>query len=393
MTQDSLLEAFGRRVRLGMVGGGADSVIGQTHLISMRADGLCELVAGAMSIDPEIAHSSGRAELLPDDRIYITWQEMLDNEAERPDRIDAVVIATPPRLHFSVAKAFLERGIDVICEKPMTHDLAEARALANLVHRHGRLFCLTHCYTGYPMVRQARAMVCAGAIGKLRLVDAEFSIGAPGVALEPVDPSRRHWRFRLDQEGKAGILGEAGSHAYHMLNYVTGLAAERVSAVMTTYAPRREVYDNAYITARFPGGVQGRLWYSYVAAGNDHGLTVKFFGETGSLTWWQEEGEILWHKPMGCPAIRLARGYDNVAPEAAAASRIRAGHPEGYLMAFASLYRDFARALIARKLSRPFEAYMVPLPTVDDGVRGMAFIEAATLSSEQDGCWTDCEAA
>jgi predicted dehydrogenase len=389
---DSLLEALGRRIRLGMVGGGADSVIGQTHLISMRVDGLCELVAGAMSIDPEIARASGRAELLSDDRIYTAWQEMLGKETARPDCIDAVVIATPPRLHFPVAKAFLERGIDVICEKPMTHDLAEARTLADLVRKHSRLFCLTHCYTGYPMVRQARAMIRGGAIGKLRLVDAEFSIGTPGVALEPEDPSRRHWRFRVDQEGKAGILGEAGSHAYHMVNYVTGLAAERVSAVMTTYAPRREVYDNAYITARFPDGVQGRLWYSYVAAGNDHGLTVKFFGETGSLIWWQEEGEILWHKPMGGPAIRLARGYDDVAPEAEAATRIRAGHPEGYLMAFANLYRDFARALIARKLSRPFEAYLAPLPTVEDGVRGMAFIEAATLSNEQDGRWIECVA-
>jgi len=388
--EDSLLEAFGRRIRLGMVGGGADSVIGGTHLVAMRVDGLCELVAGAMSIDPDVARASGRHELLAADRVYTSWQEMLEKETSRPDCIDAVVIATPPRLHFPVARAFLERGIDVVCEKPMTHDLAEARALAALVRKHDRLFCLTHCYTGYPMVRQARAMIAAGAIGNLRLIDAEFSIGAPGVALEPQDLSHRHWRFRVDQEGKAGILGEAGSHAYHLVTYVTGLAAEGVSAVMATYAARREVYDNAFITARFPNGVQGRLWYSYVAAGNDHGLTAKFYGESGSLVWWQEEGEILWHKPMGGPAIRLARGYDDISPEAAAATRIRAGHPEGYLMAFANLYRDFGRAVIARKLSRPFDRYLAPLPTVHDGVLGMAFIEAAALSHEKDGRWVDC---
>jgi predicted dehydrogenase len=392
MMDRSLLEAFGRRLRVGMVGGGADSVIGATHLVAMRADGFYELVAGAMSIDPEIARASGRQELLPPDRIYTDWREMADKEAARPDRIDAVVVATPPRLHFPVAKAFLERGIDVIGEKPFAHDLDEALTFAEAVRRSGRLFCLTHCYTGYPMVRQARAMIAAGAIGKVRLIDAEFSIGVPGVALEPEDPAKRHWRFRPDQAGKAGLLGEAGSHAYHMVSYITGLHARSVSSLMTTFAPRREVFDNAYITVRFADGAQGRLWYSYVAAGNDHGLTVKIFGETGSLIWWQEEGEILWLKPMGKPAIRLAHGYDDVSPAAEAATRVRAGHPEGYLLAFANLYRDFAQAIMARRLGRPYEKYLEGLPGVDDGVRGMALIEAATLSNERGGSWVECRA-
>ncbi|SEF15294.1 Predicted dehydrogenase [Rhizobiales bacterium GAS191] len=388
--EQSLIEAFGRRVRIGMVGGGADSVIGNTHLLAMRVDGLCELVAGAMSIDPIIAIASGRHELIARDRTYTDYRDMAEKEAARYDRIDAVVIATPPRLHFPVAKAFLDKGIDVICEKPMTHDLAEARALVDLVRQRGRLFCLTHCYTGYPMVREARAMVKAGAIGKVRLIDAEFSIGVPGVALEPDDPATRHWRFRVDQEGKAGLLGEAGSHAYHMACYITGLAAEQVSALMATYAPRREVYDNAYITVRFNSGAQGRLWYSYVAAGNDHGLTIKIFGETGSLIWWQEEGEVLWHKPMGRPARRIARGYDDQSPDAVSATRVRAGHPEGYLMAFATLYKEFAQAIMARSLSRPHQPYMTALPTVEDGANGMALIEAATLSNEQGSRWVEC---
>ena len=341
-----------------------------------------------MSIDPEIARASGRQELLAPDRVYTDWREMLDKEAARPDRIDAVVIATPPRLHCPIAKAFLERGFDVIGEKPLTHDLNEARALAAVVKQTGRLFCLTHCYTGYPMVRQARAMVANGAIGKVRLIDGEFSIGTAGVALEPDDPAKRHWRFRPEQEGKAGLLGEAGSHTYHMVSYVTGLYAESVSALMATYAPRRDVYDNAYMTVRFGGGVQGRLWYSYVAAGNDHGLTLKIYGETGSLVWWQEEGEILWHKPMGKPAIRLARGYTGMADDAEAVTRIREGHPEGYLLAFANLYQLFAQAIMARSLGRRHESYVASLPTVEDGVKGMAFIEAATRSNEQDGAWT-----
>jgi predicted dehydrogenase len=387
--EQSLVEAFGRRVRIGMIGGGADSVIGNTHLIAMRTDGVCQLVAGAMSIDPQIARASGRRELLDADRIYTDWREMLEKEAARPDRIDAVVIATPPRLHFPIAKAFMERGIDVICEKPMTHDLAEARALVQLVKSSGRLFCLTHCYTGYPMVRQARALLRDGIIGKVRLIEGEFSIGVPGVALEPDDPAKRHWRFRPDQEGKAGLLGEAGSHTYHMAMYVTGLAAEQVSAVMSTHAARREVYDNAYLTLRFNEGAQGRLWYSYVAAGNDHGLILKIYGETGSLVWWQEEGEILWHKPMGGPGIRHARGYDSNTRAAEDATRVRAGHPEGYLLAFATLYREFGQAIMARNLSRPYEQFIAPLPTAEDGLRGMALIEAATLSNEQDNRWVD----
>jgi predicted dehydrogenase len=386
----SLLEAFGRRVRIGIVGGGTDSVIGRTHLIAMRADGLCDLVAGAMSVDPEIALSSGRQELLTTDRIYTDWREMLEKESQRPDRIDAVIIVTPPRLHFPVSKAFLERGFDVICEKPMTHDLTEAKALATTVSKSGKLFCLTHCYTGYPMVRHARAMVAAAAIGKVRLIDGEFSIGTPAIAIEPPDPNRRHWRFRPDQEGKAGILGEAGSHTYHMASYITGLYAESVSSLMATYAVRREVYDNAYLTVRFENGAQGRLWYSYVAAGNDHGLSIKIFGETGSLAWWQEEGEILWHKPMGRPGVRLARGYDDLAPEAKAASRVSAGHPEGYLLAFANLYREFSQGLMARALGRPYRHLLASLPTVEDGVRGMALIEAAILSNERGGAWVDC---
>lgn len=199
---DDLLLQFGRRLRLGLVGGGKDSVIGQTHLVAMRVDGFYDLVAGAMSVEPDVAKASARAELIAEDRIYTDFRQMAAREAAREDGIDVVVIATPPQLHFQVASAFIERGIDVICEKPLSRDLDEAVRLHDLVTRHDRLFCFTHCYTGYPMVRQARAMVAAGELGKIRLIEGELCAGDPGVSVEPEDPAKRHWRFRSSSMGK-----------------------------------------------------------------------------------------------------------------------------------------------------------------------------------------------
>jgi predicted dehydrogenase len=387
MTRKDLLRKFGRRVRLGMVGGGADSVIGLTHLLAMRVDGFCELVAGAMSVDPKIAVLSGQNELLAADRIYTDFQEMAVKEAQRSDGIDAVVIATPPQLHYPAAKAFLEVGIDVVCEKPMTKNVEEARELCTLVAKTGKLFCLTHCYTGYPMVRQARQMILSGIIGKIRLIEAELSAGDSGVMNEPKDPSRRHWRFRVGSMGKHAILGEVGSHAYNIACFVTGLTAEKVSADMETFAEGREVFDNAYLTVAFKEGVRGRIWSSYVAAGHDHGLRFQIFGESGNLAWEQENAEELWHKPVGGPAVRWARGYDELSPESLQATRFRPGHPEGYALAFANLYSEFACALMARSLALPAEQFSAALPTVNDGLVGMQLIEAARRSNEQCGQW------
>lgn len=387
MLNDPLVQ-FGRRLRLGLVGGGRDSVIGRTHLVAMRVDGYYDLVAGVLSIDPAIANASAKAELIADDRIYSSFADMAEREAARPDGIDVVVVATPPQLHFAVAKAFLERGIHVICEKPMTRDLAEAGELARLVEEGGRLFCLTHCYTGYPMVRQARAMVRAGELGRVRLLEAELAAGDPGVSTEPEDPERRHWRFRASSMGKGAILGEVASHAHHIVTYVSGLNVEAVAAELTTFVPRREVYDNSYVTARFDNGARGRIWGSYVAAGNDHGLWFRIFGERGGLTWVQEEPEVLWFKPIGRPAVRLARGYDDLAGDAREATRFRPGHPEGYALAFANLYSDFAKAVIAHRLGLPYQDYLERIPGVADGVRVMGLIDAAVRSHGQGGAWT-----
>jgi len=387
MPYSTLISDFQRRLRLGMVGGGSDSVIGRTHLIAARADGFYDLVAGALSIDPEVARASARAELITPERAYTDYRVMAEREADRSDGIDVVTIATPPQLHLPVAREFLSRGIHVICEKPFTKDLHEAHELRKLASESGRLLCLTHCYTGYPMVRQAKALIREGAIGRVRLIEAELSAGDPGVVAEPKDPTKRHWRFRKSSMGEGAILGEVGSHPFNMASFVSGLKVVRLSARMSTVAANREVYDNAYLSLDYEDGVQGRLWASYVAAGNDQGLWFRMFGEKGSLTWYQEQPDALWLKPIGEPAVRYAPGFDSLAPDSLKASRFRAGHPEGYALAFANLYSEFAQAIIAEKLSQQSAPFLNCLPNSDDGVHVMEMIDAANKSNSQDGAW------
>jgi predicted dehydrogenase len=355
--------------------------------MAMRVDGLYDLVAGAMSIDSAIAAQSAARELISTDRSYRDFREMAERESLRADGIDVVAIATPPQTHQAIAEVFLNHGMDVICEKPMTRDLAEAQALAKSVAKTGRLFCLTHCYTGYPMVRAARDAIRSGLIGSVRLIETELSAGDPGVAREGPDPSRRHWRFRRDSMGPAALLGEVGSHAFNLASYVTGLRATAVSANMATVAKNREVFDNAYLNLRYEDGAQGRLWASYVAAGNDHGLWFRIFGDEGSLTWHQESPECLWHKPIGGAAVRLARGYDSLSADSLAATRLRPGHPEGYVLAFANLYTEFAAALMARRLELSHQPYLRNLPGISDGLAVMAMIDAAQRSQEGNGAW------
>jgi predicted dehydrogenase len=272
----------------------------------------------------------------------------------------------------------------------MTRDLAEARELVRLVRDNERIFCLTHCYSGFPMTRQARALINQGAIGRVRLVDVIFAVGDPGTSVDPENPEDRHWRFRATSIGKASILGEVNSHAYHMAGFVTGLEGRRVSAHLATFAKNREVFDNVYATVEFSGGAVGRFWSSYVAAGNDQGFSFVIIGETGQLRWDQEDPEYLWLKPIGGPAVRHSRGYDSNDPSATRHDRFRAGYAEGYGLAFANLYVDFAQAVMARQLGRPYGEYLGILPSVEDGASGMKFIEAATLSHEQGGRWVDC---
>lgn len=382
MSQPSLLERFGRRVRLGLVGGGLDSVIGQTHLIALRADGLADVVAGALSIDPEVADASARSLLLPPERSYSTWQDMIAGERGRPDGIDAVVVITPPQFHADIAEAFLAAGIHVLCEKPMTATADQAERLADAVSAGSKLFAVTHCYTGYPMVREARELVRSGAIGDVRLIEGQLAAGDPGVLREPADPATRHWRFRPTSMGKPAVLGEVGTHPHNVVEFVTGQRVTEVSAQLSTIAQRREVYDNAYLTVRFSGGAVGRIWSSFVAAGNEHGLEFRIFGDDGSLHWRQEDPEYLWLLRPGAAATRISRGLDTNSVSARASARLRPGHPEGYLMAFATLYKDYLNAVLCTELGEDPTEHLALLPTVDDGLSTMRLIEAAVVSHD-----------
>jgi predicted dehydrogenase len=382
VSQIQLLERLGRRARLGLVGGGLDSVIGNTHLLALRADGLADLVAGALSINPEVAEASARALLLPHDRSYANWQDMLADERARPDGVDAVVVITPPQFHAEISEAFLSAGVHVLCEKPMTATVDEAERLARAVAGGSALFAVTHCYTGYPLVREARQLIRAGAIGQVRLIEGQFACGEPGVLREPADASTRHWRFRQGSMGKASVLGEVGSHAHNIVEYVTGQRVTDVSAQLSTIAARREVYDNAYLTVRFDGGAVGRLWSSFVAAGNEHGLEFRIFGDDGSLHWRQEDPEYLWQLRPGQAATRISRGIDETSETSRAATRVRPGHPEGYLMAFATIYRDFLTAVLKTLLNEDATIDLALLPSAEDGLSTIRLIQAAVTSHD-----------
>ena len=383
----TLLQRFGRRLRLGMVGGGSDSVIGATHRYALRTDGLYDLAAGCLSVDPTVARTSADAELLPPDRSYTDYRAMARAEAARADGIDVVTICTPPDIHADVAQIFLDAGIDVICEKPMTATLAQALDLERAVDKSGRAFLLTHCYTGYPMIRQARAMVGDGAIGRVRLVESDFVNG--GFLTEEPDPAKKHWRFRPQVMGKASMLGEIASHAVNMASFVSGLAVDAVSADLKIFVPGRETYDDGRFNLRLSGGAVGRMWTSFVAAGAEHGMSFRIFGEIGSLHWEQERPELLIHRPARGGHEAITPGHDWLRPQGRHASRIRGGHPEGYLMAFANLYRDFAHVVMARRLGEPVDPLWTDLPTVADGVQTMRFHEAVVASHDAAGRWTD----
>jgi predicted dehydrogenase len=381
------LQDFGRRLRVGMVGGGFDSIIGETHRIALQADGLFELVAGAFSINPEVSTATGKALLVAHDRNYLDYREMASREASRPDPIDAVVIATPPHIHSDVAIAFLERGIHVICEKPLTRTLEQALQLKRAVDASKLIFVLTHCYSGFPMARLARDLVAKGELGRLRMIDAEFAGGAAGVALEPGDISQRHWRFRPGIAGREGILGEVGTHTYHLTRYVTGQTPTRLSARMQTFVEGREVFDNAYMDLDYTGGAVGRIWSSYVATGNQHGLSLRIYGEKAAVEWREEDGEYLRFRPLGGPEILYRTGQDGTSEFVSRSARFRPGHPEGYILAFANLYTETAFAIGALKEGKSPEPWLKNLPGIEDGLLGIQMIDAAARSQAAGSSW------
>ena len=371
-------------IRLGMVGGGKDAFIGAVHRIAARLDGEFQLVAGALSSTPERSLDSGLALGLERDRIYGSFQEMAAEEANRADGIEAVAIVTPNHMHFPIAQEFLKHGIHVICDKPMTSTLADAEKLAQLAETSDALFVLTHNYTGYPMIRQAREMIANGELGTIRVVQAEYAQDWLTEAAEESGSKQAEWRTDPAKSGAGGSIGDIGTHAFNLLSFVTGLRTEELAAELHRFVPGRRVDDNAHILLRFESGARGMLWSSQVAPGNENGLKLRIYGDKGGLEWCQEEPNKLWFTPFGEPKRLITRNGAGAGPAAARMSRIPPGHPEGYLEGFANIYAEAARAIRARQAGEPLPPEVI-FPTVQDGVDGLKFIDACVRSSEQNG--------
>ncbi len=376
----------GGRIRLGMVGGGEGAFIGAVHRIASRIDDQYELVAGALSSTPEKARRSGEALGLAADRIYDDYESMAKAEAKRPDGIEAVSIVTPNYMHAGPAIAFLKAGIHVICDKPLTVSLAEAKRMQTAVEKSGRLFALTHNYTGYPLVRRMREMIQAGDLGVLRLVQVEYAQDWLTGPTEKGGNKQAEWRVDRKRSGAGGALGDIGTHAYNLADYVTGLDLAELSADLTSFGEGRTLDDNVQILMRFANGARGALWASQVAPGNENGLMLRVYGTKGGLQWRQENpNQLLW-SPYEKPTQILTRGGPGSGDAAARVTRIPSGHPEGYLEGFANIYAEIAAAIkAARAGKKPGKG--VQFPTIEDGVKGLAFIEAAVKSSKANAKW------
>jgi len=364
------------RLKLGMVGGGQGAFIGAVHRIAARIDDEWELVAGALSSTPEKARASGAELGLPPDRIYDSYEAMAKAEAARPDGIDAVAIVTPNHMHAGPAVTFLTAGINVICDKPLANDLASAAAIAAAVSETGKHFILTHNYTGYPLIRQAREMVARGDLGKLRLVAVEYLQDWLTVEAAP-DNKQAAWRTDPARSGAGGCVGDIGTHAFNLTHFVTALNVETMSAELSTFVPGRRVDDNVTARFRFKGGAKGTLWASQVAVGHENGLTLRVYGDKGGLTWGQENPNVMTFTPFGQPKQLLTRG--GASPIGSSQSlRVPPGHPEGYLEGFATIYKEAAQMIRGVKALAP---------GIEDGLLGMQFIDACVRSSADNGAW------
>src|SRR6267378_1966140 len=380
-------DAANRRLRLGMVGGGPGSFIGAVHRIAARLDDRFELVAAALSSNPERSRAAALELHIVAERAYGSFAEMAAAEARRLDRIDAVSIVTPNHLHFGPAKAFLEAGIHVICDKPLTTTVEDAVALAQMVRRSGLIFGLTHNYTGYPLVRQAREMIEAGELGRIRVVQVEYAQDWLTTAVERTGQKQAVWRTDPAQSGPAGSLGDIGTHAYNIACFVTGLGCDQVAADVSIFVPGRRLDDNVQVLLRFEGGARGMLWASQVAAGNENNLRLRVYGEKAGIEWGQENPNYLRFSPYGKPPVTISRAGAGATASAKHASRIPSGHPEGYLEAFAQLYADLAEQIRARLAGREAAAASLLVPGVEDGVAGVRFIDGVLESSRGNSVW------
>lgn len=370
-----------RPIRLGMVGGGKDAFIGAVHRIAARIDGAYDLVAGALSSTPEKAIESGRALGLKEDRIYGSFEEMAKREARLKDGIEAVAIVTPNHMHYPAAKEFLKRGIHVICDKPLTSTLADAKKFVKAAESSDALFFLTHNYTGYPMVRQAREMVASGDLGTIRVVQVEYP--QDWLTVEQHN-KQADWRTDPARTGLGGSTGDIGTHAYNLACFITGQSAESLAADLQSFVPGRQVDDNGHVMLRYASGARGMLWCSQVAPGNENNLKIRIYGDKAGLEWHQEDPNYLHYTPFGKPKQLLTRGGAGMLDSIASATRVPPGHPEGYLEGFANLYKDAADAIRAHQSGKDASSLV---PGITDGLAGVRFVDACVRSSAKNAAW------
>lgn len=380
-----------RKLKMGMVGGGIDSFIGAVHRMAAVMDGHIEMVCGALSSTPERSQKSGELLGMDPSRIYYNYEEMIRKEEALPDgeRMDFVCIVTPNNLHFGPAKLALENGFHVMSDKPMTYNLKEAIELVHLVEKTGLVFGLTHNYTGYPMVKQARAMVRNGELGTIRKIAVEYFQGWLATKLEDTDHKQAGWRTDPKQSGAANCMGDIGTHAENLAEYITGLKIESLCADLTSFVGGRTLEDDGNVLLRFEGGAKGTILATQVAVGEENGLKIRIYGEKGGLEWAQQEPNSLRINWLDKPyeVMRTGTNFNRFTPAAVSASRLPSGHPEGFIEAFANLYKNFALTLKAKMEGRKPDPEHLDFPTVSDGARGMAFIETVVESSGSPEKW------
>lgn len=385
-----------RKLRMGMVGGGNDAFIGAVHRIAAFMDGKIELVCGAFSVNREVSLQSGRDLFVPEERVYETYQEMIEKEAQLPEgeRMDFLTIVTPNFLHFEPAKLAMEAGFDVVVEKPMTVSLEEAQALQEIVERTGRTLCLTHTYSGYPMVKQAKAMIKQGHFGKIRKIVVEYPQGWLSRLSEREGNAGAAWRADPKRSGKSLVMGDIGTHAAHLAEYVSGLKITEVCADLSTFVEGRLLDDDGSVLLHFENGAKGVLMASQISAGEENAVRVRIYGEEGGLEWANEDPNNLIVKMLDQPRQYYRTGNAYAAPFELSSfathnTRVPAGHPEGLLESFANIYRNFATTVSAKNEGRTPTPEEQDFPNVYDGVRGMAFIDTVVKNNEGTEKWTE----
>lgn len=389
MHPNPVFSMLGRRLRLAIIGGGPGSFIGAMHRQAARRDDRYEIVTGVLSSDPEKSKQAGAELGMAHDRLYDSVREMLDAEASRRDGVDVVAIMTPNDTHFDYSTMALQRGFDVICDKPMTNTLEEAEALHNTVQQSGLIFCLTHNYTGYPMVRQARAMVEDGQLGAIRLVQVEYVQGGKADESRPM-PEVMTWKYDPVRGGPSRVMGDIGTHAHNLTRYITGLEVDEVAAEVGTIVPGRLIHDYAGALLRFSNGARGSFWVTQAAAGVENSLRIRVSGTKGTLEWLQEVPQALTFKPLHRPSENRTPNGPGTLPLSARSTRLVAGHPEGFPDGFANIYSDAAEAIAARRVGKQADPLALTFPNSWDGLLGIRFVNSVIESSYANGKWMKC---